>query len=87
VSETRELIYVPCDCHTTEHFLRISEDWCNPELVDVEFLSTRNCSFWHRVKWALKHVFGGEDLIFADVIVNREKLLAALVPAQPVEEK
>jgi len=75
---TRELIFVPCDCGTPYHFLRLSEDWDREEYLTVEFVSTRNGYFWHRVKWALKHVFGREDLVFADIIIKRDELASAL---------
>lgn len=82
MSET-EFLYVPCDCGTPYHFLRISENMDEPEWLDVEFVSTRNCSIWHRIKWALKHVFGREDLTFADIIIKREDLRRALPTKDP----
>lgn len=78
IPPTRSLIFVPCTCLATEHFLRISPDLDDPETVVVEFLSTRDRSFWRRLKWALKHVFQRQDLVFADVIVRRDELRAAL---------
>lgn len=71
-------IYIPCDCHTAYHFIRITEDEDRPDYLYAEFVSTRNGYFWHRVKWALKHVFGREDLTFADVIIKRQDLCRAL---------
>jgi len=66
--------YFPCNCHTAYHFLRIDIDPDFPDELDVSFVSTRNGSFWHRLKWAFLHVMGREDLTFADAIINRECL-------------
>lgn len=73
--DEREILFVPCTCHTAYHFLRISEDWDCPDELTVEFISTRNGSIWHRIKWALKHVFGREDLTYADIIIKRDDLI------------
>lgn len=74
----RELLFVPCTCDTAYHFLRVSEDMDRDAYLYVEFVSTRNGSIWHRIKWALKHVFGREDLVYADIIIKRSDLRAAL---------
>lgn len=78
---TRDLIFVPCTCSATEHFLRISQDFDDQDTVTVEFLSTRDGSFWRRLKWAAKHVFGRQDLVLADVIVRKDELAEALEKA------
>lgn len=71
-------LYIPCNCRTAYHCLVITEDDDIPGELVVEFVSTRNGSIWHRIKWAVKHVFGYEDLTFADIIVKRQDLLDAL---------
>lgn len=73
-----EPIYVPCDCRTPYHHLVITQDGDLPNDLNVEFVSTRNGSIWHRIKWAIKHVFGRQDLVFADIIIKRDDLLRAL---------
>jgi hypothetical protein len=67
--------YVPCDCATPYHFIAFMPDAFDPDYVDIAFVSTRNGSFWHRVKWALRHVLGREDLVFADAIVSKARLI------------
>jgi hypothetical protein len=71
--------YIPCECWTPYHFLLIQPD---PDMgegkLNVSFVSTRNGSVWHRLKWALKHIVGRDDLTFADIIVDRERLAAAI---------
>lgn len=64
-------VYIRCECATPYHFLCIEPEDGSDEL-NVSFVSTRNCHFWHRVKWAMKHIFGRDDLVFADIIVKRE---------------
>ncbi|MDX3926787.1 MAG: hypothetical protein QHC90_13410 [Shinella sp.] len=71
-------IYLQCDCHTPYHCLVIERDPDCHDDLNVSFVSTRNGSFWHRIKWAVKHVFGREDLTFADIIVKRGDLIEAL---------
>ena len=66
--------YIPCRCFCAEHFLRFSEDPDLPGELEVSVVSSRNGSFWHRLKWAFVHVMGREDMIFADLIISREKL-------------
>ncbi len=77
-----EMLFVPCTCYTAHHFLRFMEDPDSPEWLSVDFVSTRNGSIWHRIKWALKHVFGREDLILADIIIKRDDLRKALEEAE-----
>lgn len=71
-------IYIRCDCHTPYHCLVIDEDPDVAGELNVSFVSTRNGSIWHRIKWALKHVFGREDLCFADIIIKRSDLIEGL---------
>lgn len=70
----QKMIFIPCDCYDTCHFLRFMPDPDIEDAFDCDFISTRNGSFWQRVKWALKHVFGNEDLVFADLIIRRSEL-------------
>jgi len=42
--------------------------------VDVSFVSTRNGSFWHRLKWAARYLWGREDLVLADAIFPKSTL-------------
>jgi hypothetical protein len=66
--------YFPCSCHTAYHFLRFDIDPDIPDELYVSFVSTRNSSLWHRLRWAFKHVMGREDLVFADAIIERDSL-------------
>jgi hypothetical protein len=71
----------------------IEPDEDTPESLTVSFVSTRNGSVWHRIKWAWKHVFGREDLTFADIIIKRDDFLEALdsvvpgTPSNPLQEQ
>lgn len=72
-------LYIRCECATPYHCLVIEEDEdSNAEYLNISFVSTRNGSIWHRIKLALKHVFGREDLVSADIIVKRQDLLDTL---------
>jgi hypothetical protein len=71
-------IYLQCDCHTAYHCLVIENDPDIAGEINVSFVSTRSGSFWHRVRWALKHVLRRQDLVFADIIIKRDELLDAL---------
>lgn len=66
--------YIPCQCWSADHFLAIDTDPDSDDEITISAVSRRNSSFWHRVRWALKHVFGREDLVFADLIVKRDDL-------------
>lgn len=70
--------YVPCRCGTPYHHICFDVDPDMPDEIDISFVSTRNGSFWRRVKWALKHVFGREDLVFADAIVSKKRLVEVM---------
>lgn len=76
-------IYIPCDCRTPYHCLVVERDEDIPESLNISFVSTRNGSIWHRIKWALKHVFGRKDLIFADLIIKTDDFLEALDAVVP----
>jgi hypothetical protein len=71
-------VYIRCDCYTAYHCLVIDEDPDLPGELYVSFVSTRHGSIWHRIRWALKHVFGRQDLCFADIIIKRSELAEAL---------
>ncbi|HBQ33111.1 hypothetical protein I6H96_11570 [Brucella anthropi] len=77
--------YIPCRCFSADHLVRVCPDEDIDGTLNVEILSSRQSSFWSRVRWALKHVFGREDLVFADVIVSREKWLKAAGEAERKE--
>lgn len=70
--------YIECDCATPYHFLRVEPDPDIDGMLNLAFVSTRNGSFWHRLRWALAHVFGRDDLVFADIIVSRKRIAAAI---------
>jgi hypothetical protein len=72
-------IYLECDCHTAYHFLTFEPDEDEPECIYVSFVSTRNESIWHRIKWALWHVFKREDLTFADIMIRYPALRGAVM--------
>ncbi len=56
--------YIPCRCFSADHLVRVCPDEDIDGTLNVEILSSRQSSFWSRVRWALKHVFGREDLVF-----------------------
>lgn len=76
-------VYIPCECRTPYHFICIEPDADVPNELSVSFVSTRNGSLWHRIKWACKHVFGRQDLVFADAIIKREWLENAVSETSP----
>jgi hypothetical protein len=77
--------YIPCRCFSADHLVRVCPDEDIDGTLNVEILPSRQSSFWSRVRWALKHVFGRDDLVFADVIVSREKWLKAAGEAERKE--
>jgi hypothetical protein len=81
------MVYIPCDCHTPYHFLVFEPDADQPQSIYVSFVSTRNGSFWHRLKWAVKHVFKREDLTFADIIIDYADLKRRVDGLVPPERK
>jgi len=70
--------YVPCNCGTAGHFIAFMPDPFDVDVVDIEFGSSRGGPWWHRLKWAVMHVFGREDLVFADAIVSRKRLVEVM---------
>lgn len=67
---TRDPLYLRCDCHQPHHFVLIEDD---PDIAGhfmVSVVGMKSASFWHRVKWALKHIFGSEHLTIGDVILT-----------------
>lgn len=67
---TREPLYLRCDCHQPHHFVLIEDDPDIAGVINVSVVATKSSDFWHRVKWALAHVFGGEHLTVGDVILT-----------------
>ncbi len=68
----RDPLYLRCDCHQPHHFVLIEDDPDIAGLFQVSVVGTKSASFWHRVKWAWKHVFAGEHLTVADLILTSE---------------
>lgn len=68
-----KFIYLPCRCFCAEHFVRVGEDPDVPDELTVEVVAQGNRSFWHRFKWAFRHVFVGGDLVVADLILTRKQ--------------
>lgn len=60
--------YVRCECHTPYHCLVLERDADGS--IDVQFVAESNGRFWHRVKWALRHVFKRDMLVEADLILS-----------------
>lgn len=71
---TREPLYLRCECHQPHHFLLVEDDPDVAGVVNVSLVATKSGRFWHRVKWALRHVFGGEHLTLGDVILTNGKV-------------
>ena len=67
--------YVPCNCGTAGHFIAFMADPFDENEIAIEFGSSRGGPWWRRLKWALKHVFGREDLVFADAVVSKKRLV------------
>lgn len=74
--------YVPCECSTPHHFIAFMPDVFDTEHVDISFVSTRNGSLWHRVKLAWRHVMGQQDLVLADAIVSKKRLVDLMTGLQ-----
>lgn len=76
---TEWMVYVPCRCGSAHHFLRIQDDPDIPDAVCVEFLSGGTAApFWMRMKHALKHLFWREELVYAELFIDRDTLKAAI---------
>jgi len=67
------LNYIPCRCFCAEHFVRVGLDPDMPDEVTVDIVASRNGSFWHRVKWAMVHIWGREDMVMAGCIISRKQ--------------
>jgi GTP:adenosylcobinamide-phosphate guanylyltransferase len=67
--------YFQCACHTPYHALVVERDPDLPTTFNVEIISTKNASFWHRVKYALRHVFVPEMLVEADLVLDEKTAL------------
>lgn len=71
---TREPLYLRCECHQPHHFLLVEDDPDVAGVVNISLVATKSARFWHRVKWALRHVFGCEHLTLGDVILTNGKV-------------
>ncbi len=71
------LQYIPCRCYCAEHFVRVQPDEDVNNSLIVEIISSRNGSIWQRARWAFQHVFGRDDLVFADLIIAKDDWDAA----------
>jgi hypothetical protein len=82
-------VYFRCSCRSPHHALVFERDEDVPTAVNVTFMSARNASFWHRVKWSLKHIFGGESLVFADLVFEPDdaKRLGRFIDHALTQEK
>lgn len=70
--------YLHCDCHVPYHVLTAytySDEHSNDDMMEISFVSVRNGSFWHRVKYALLHILNKDILVEADIVVSKAELL------------
>lgn len=70
----REPLYIRCNCHQPHHFVLIEDDPDIAGVIIMSLVAAKSASFWHRVKWALAHVFGGEHLTIGDVILGNGEI-------------
>lgn len=69
---TEKRLWLPCDCHAPYHFVTIERDPDVPGAFLVEVVGTKQAGFWSRLKYGLKHIFGGDSLTLGDVILSPE---------------
>ena len=68
----RDPLYLRCDCHQPYHFVLIEDDPDIASLYLVSVIATKSASFWHRLKWAVRHIFGADHLTMGDVVLTAE---------------
>lgn len=66
--------YFRCGCHTPHHFVLFEPDPDIAGVLNVSVCADKNARFWHRVKWALKHILGTEHLTYGDIILERDEV-------------
>lgn len=65
----QEPLYLRCDCHTPYHCWVVERDG---EYFNIQFVAESNGRFWHRVKYALIHIFKKDMLVESDMILKQE---------------
>lgn len=65
----RDPLYLRCHCHQPNHFVLVEDDPDIAGVINLSLVASKSARFWHRVRWALAHVFGGEHLTIGDVIM------------------
>ena len=65
-------LYLRCECHQPHHAVIVEPDRDIDGTVNVSVISAKSGSLWHRVKYALRHIFVGERLIEADLILGED---------------
>jgi hypothetical protein len=68
-------LYLRCDCHQPHHAVIIERDKDFSDTVMVSVVSTKSSGFFHRVYWAMRHIFAGEHLTVGDVLLDRDATL------------
>lgn len=63
-------LYLRCACHTAYHFVTVEPDPDIDGAFQVFLVSTKAGSFWHRLKYAWRHVMRMDSLVEADVILT-----------------
>jgi len=69
-------LYVRCDCNHIEHLLVLSYDSEDPDYIYTE-MHLAKWPFWHRVKYAIKYIFGKQSKYgaFEEILINKETSL------------
>lgn len=68
-----------CTCHTATHFLQVDYDiWDKyPDDISITMCADRTGGFWARLRRAWSYVFGGQELVVADILVSPQTAIDA----------
>jgi hypothetical protein len=77
-TDKSETIYIGCECHATEHIIRVSYyDWHGKDQPELYFMlqsDKGHLNFWQRLKMATNFLIGRGDIEWHDVIPNHNDL-------------
>jgi hypothetical protein len=70
-------VYFECDCSNSEHIFRLSWDTEDEHNMYLHVRLRSHYSFWRRVKYALKYIFGYKSRYgaFEEFLITKEDAL------------
>jgi len=74
IKTMRTTLFYKCTCGHPLHQLQFSYWDDDDKMIFIDYVSTRGSSFWQRLKIAFWYLFNKEDILHADVVLEKDDI-------------